>query len=213
MKRWAIGLLVLGGGMLIPGGVWFCTSRLRLTNNDDAIALQPLIRIPFASLHDQPLTAMLAIPNSAQWARIRRIWGEPELVISASYPTGRTLMCLPSLPLRIAVADANGTAIRLQSGPSPYGFSDSCSGSSLRFQTKGGSVLTLTITKVDSRPVPAGDVIVVADWWNTKDKLVGVALDEQIGGLLKRLSMAGILFIALGAMLLVWVHAGHQRPA
>ena len=181
MKRWPICLVVLGGVILIPGGVWFSTSRARLTKNDDAIALQPLIRIPLASLHEQPLTAMLTIPNSALWARIRRVWGEPEFVISANEPTGWTMMCLSSMPVRIEVVNTNGIAIRLQAGPGPYGYSDYCSGSSLRFQAAGGSVLTLKITKVEVRPVPAGDVIVVADWWNTKDKLVGVALDEEIG--------------------------------
>src|SRR4051794_24217544 len=37
MKRWPIGLIVLGGVILIPGGVWFSTSGARLTKNDDAI--------------------------------------------------------------------------------------------------------------------------------------------------------------------------------
>src|SRR5690348_15990282 len=109
MKHWAIGLLVLGGVILLPGGVWFSTSRARLTNNDDAIALQPLIRVPLAYLHEQPLTAMLTLPNSVQWARIRRIWGEPEIVISATEPTGRAVMCLSSIPVRIEMMDDSGS--------------------------------------------------------------------------------------------------------
>ncbi|MEO8371092.1 MAG: hypothetical protein ABI806_18050 [Candidatus Solibacter sp.] len=212
MRRWPIWLVALGGVILIPGGIWFSTSRTRLTKNDDATALQPLIRIPLASLHEQPLTTMLTIPKSPPWARIRRAWGEPEFVISASEPTGRTVMCLSSMPVRIEVVNTNGSAISMQAGAGPYGYSDYCSGSSLRFQATGGSVLTLKITKVELRPVPAGDVIVLVDWWNTKDKLVGVALDEETGFLLKRLSIAGILLIAVGAMLVVWDYSRRQRP-
>ena len=210
MRRWPIGLIVFGGVILIPGGVWFSTSGTRLRKNDDAIALQPLIRIPLASLHEQPATMTLTIPESAQWTRIRRAWGEPEFVVSASEPTGRSVMCLSSLPVRIEMADTNGSAIHLQAGPGPYGYSDYCSNSSLRFQAAGGSVLALRITSVGGRPVPAGDVIVVADWWNTKDKLVGVGLDEDVGFFLKRLSLAGILFIAAGATLL-WGYARRRQ--
>jgi hypothetical protein len=115
------------------------------------------------------------------------------------------------MPVRIEMVNTNGSAIRLQAGRGPYGYSDYCSRSSLRFQAAGGSALALKITNVELRPVPAGNVIVVADWWNTKDKLVGVALDEEIGFLLKWLSIAGILFIAVGSALLIWDFARRQH--
>ena len=71
-------------------------------------------------------------------------------------------MCLSSMPVRIEMVNTNGIAIRLQLGPGPYGYSDYSSGSSLRFQAAGGSVLALKITNVELRPVLAGNVIVVA---------------------------------------------------
>jgi hypothetical protein len=49
------------------------------------------------------------------------------------------------------------------------------------------------------RTVPAGDLIVVGDWFDTKDKLVGLDLDKSVGVLVKFLSAPGILLVLSGA--------------
>jgi hypothetical protein len=107
------------------------------------------------------------------------------------------------MSVRIEVVNSNGLAMRLRVGPAPYGYSDYCSESSLRFQAAGGSVLTLTGADVGPRRIPEGDVVVVADWWNTKDRFAGVGLEEETASLLTRIFIAGLLFIAIGAMLAI----------
>jgi hypothetical protein len=59
--------------------------------------------------------------------------------------------------------------------------------------------LTLKLARHETGTVPAADLIVVSDWFNTKDKLVGLYVDKDIEPLVKWLSIPGFLLAALGA--------------
>jgi hypothetical protein len=52
--------------------------------------------------------------------------------------------------------------------------------SALKFNAAPGTKLTISVAKNGTEPVPPGDLIIVASWWNTKDKLVGISLDEEL---------------------------------
>jgi hypothetical protein len=178
-------LSLAGAIVVIPGLLWIATSGSRLNDGDAHIALQPLIRIPLGRISDGPFSERFDVPDTRQWAKIRKVWGEPDFVVTAIDEAGRYLIC-PPIPLRIDLTDRGGSSIPLRRGEPPYGYSAHCSESSLRFQATAGDTLNIKITAAGDRLLPAGDIIVVRYWWNTKDKLVGVYLDDEIDSLLAR---------------------------
>jgi len=208
MKSKHLHLWLSGAGVffLIPGLLWIATSGLRLKDDDARIALQPLVRVPLGRI-----SARLAIPDTPQWVKIRKVWGEPQFVISATDETGRGLICLPSTPLRIDLTDRSGRIIPLRRGGPPYGYSAFCSESSLRFDAHPGDTLNISIMASGGNGLPAGDLVVVRDWWNTKDKLVGVGLDDAIDSLIRWASLAGVLFLVAGAVLMLRSQARKRR--
>jgi hypothetical protein len=204
-KRLPLWLSAIGGLLVLPGVLWIAGSGMRLNNDDVSSALNPLTRIHLDRIEDGPVSVTLIIPNTARWTRIRKAWGEPEFVFSAIDPTGQLALCLPKIGARIELRDVTGRVIALRPGSGPYGYSNNCESSSLRFSAAVGDELTLEATKTGEgvSTVPAGDLIVVAEWFNTKDKLVGVGLDKDFESLVKWPSIAGSLLVLSGLMVFV----------
>jgi hypothetical protein len=71
--------------------------------------------------------------------------------------------------------------------------------------------LTISIATSGRRALPPGDLIVVRDWWNTKDKLVGIYLDDNIDSFTRGTSVAGILFLVAGTVLMLWGNVRKHR--
>ncbi|HXB74858.1 MAG TPA: hypothetical protein VNY05_41895 [Candidatus Acidoferrales bacterium] len=204
-------LSAVGGLLFLPGILWVAASGTRLNDDDASIALQPLTRIHLDGIDNGPLSAALIVPNTARWTRIRKACGEPEFVISAVEPTGRFALCLPEMPVRIELNDQTGRVIPLQPDGGPYGYSTSCESSSLRFHAALGGGFTLKVTKTGIRIVPAGDLIVVSDWYNMKDKLVGLSLDHDVESLVTWLSIVGFLLVLSGAGVFTRNRVCHHR--
>jgi hypothetical protein len=198
-KRLPLWLGIIGTLLLVPGALWVASSRNRLSDDDARITSQPLNRIHIGGIDQRQISATLVIPNTKQWTKIRKIWGEPEFVISVLDTAGRITLCLPELPVRIELIDPTGSVIPLQPGAGPYGSSPACESSSLRFHAAPGNELTLKLAGTRPGAVPTGDLIVVNDWFNTKDKLVGLYLDEFIESFVKWLAVLGFLLVLSGA--------------
>jgi hypothetical protein len=147
------------------------------------------------------LVISLVIPDTEQWARIRRRWGTPDYLIAAVSPA-KSLYCLPTLPVSIAVANNTDQIPRQPSGP-PYGYSSDCSISTFKFNATPGTKLTVSVGRNGTEPLPPGHLIIVGSWWNTKDKLVGIALDLWLGSVPMIAIMSGLVLI-LFAGLLTW---------
>jgi hypothetical protein len=96
-----------------------------------------------------------------------------------------------------------GTKSRLISKNPPYGYSSDCKRSSLAFQAAPGPELAVTITKSGDRPLPSGDLIIVSNWPNTKDKLVGISLDEKLRRILTATSSVGVVLMVIAVGILV----------
>ena len=197
-SRCPLWLSCIGGFLLLPGIVWLATSGTRLTDDDASVAFQPLTRIDLEGLDNGPLSAAFTVPNTARWAKIRKVWGAPELLIVAVEPTRRSVLCLPRMPFRIELSEQKGGASRLQPHGGPYGYSTSCEGSSLRFNAAPGDELMLKITNT-APTAPPGYLLVVSDWIYTKDHIVGLALDKDVASVLQWLSIAGSVLVLSGA--------------
>ncbi len=197
-KSLPLWLGAIGTLLLAPGILWVMGSMKRLSDDDARVALQPLKRIPLDRINQGPISVTLRIPNAAQWTKIRKIWGEPELLISAVDAARNSALCLPEMPVRIEVTDPTRGGIPLQAYGRPYGYSSTCASSSLRFHAAPGSELILQLARTSRGTVPAGDLILVSDWFNTKDKLVALDLDKSTRAFLKWLSVPGFLLVASG---------------
>jgi hypothetical protein len=202
-------LSAIGGLLVLPGTLWIAGSRARLNDDDVSRAFTPLTRIRLDRIAEKPLSVTLVIPNTEGWTRIRQAWGEPEFVFSAIGPTERFALCLPEIGVRIQLRDSTGKVISLRPHSGPYGYSNKCESSSLRFHAAAGDKLTLEISKtgVGVSTAPTGDLIVVCDWFNTKDKLVGVGLNKDFESLLKWASIAGSFLVLSGVVVLVRMRA------
>jgi len=82
----------------------------------------------------------------------------------------------------------------------------------MRFRAAPGNMLALTVTSRRGRALPAGNLVVVPNWWNTKDDLVGVGMDKDIATLVQWISFMGIALVPAGAVLMFRHHVGHHEP-
>ena len=210
-RRLPLWLSAVGCFLLVPGVLWFTTSGPRLNDDDESIAFQRLTQIHLKGADSEPLSATLIVPKTAQWAKIRKVWGEPEFVISGVDPKDSYALCLPEMPVRIEMSDPTGRVIPLQPHAAPYGYSTSCQSSSLGFHAAPGGTFTLKLTKTGLRGTPAGDLIVVSYWLNTKDNLVGRAIDRDVESLVEWLLIPGSLLVLSGAGIFLGSRARHRH--
>ena len=178
----AIGVI---GVLLVIPGAWFFPHYVRGVKSQDAVvALKPLVTIPLNGIWSVR-DFQFRIPDTPQWKRIRRDWGDPDWIIAAASPEKYFAYCLPSLGLTIRVTN-HGSPVPLAASHPPYTYSSDCAASSITFKAAQGTELTVSIIRSSERPLPSGEVIVVGGWIYTKDKLVGIALNEEVRPILAK---------------------------
>ena len=181
--------------LFVPWILWHAESSTHLSKEDAAVALCPVLQISVGIADQGPVRATFTIPQSQTWARIRKVWGEPEFVISGVSRRGMFALCLPEMPLHIELSDANGSMIPVHPGRAPYSYSDDCALSSLRFNAELGRKLGIRIAETASEATSIDKLIVIADWYGTKDKIVGVDLNQDIGTLVTGLFGLGLMLV------------------
>ena len=203
--------LILGAIFLIPGILWIIGSSGRLNETDVRVAGQPFKRIQLNWVNQGPISVTLTIPNTKQWTKIRKVWGEPEFVITA----GDSVRCPPATPVRIELTDSSGKIIPLKPGAGVYGYSSRCASSGLRFHAPSGSELTLKLSPIRlGATVPAADLVIVGDWveGDSEDRIVSVEIDKFIGAFVKWLSITGFVLVISGAAAFIANGIPRTRP-
>lgn len=196
MRRAAL-IGVVGLLLFCPGVFLLVSTVFGLNTEDEGIALAPLASVPLGAIGKQPLTAMkVVIPDTAEWKRIRRKWGAPEFIISAVSSRRLLAFCLADLKIGIEVFD-HGNPVHAEVSGAPYAYSANCEGSSLRFKAAPITELQVAISSLGDRPQPSGEIVVLGSWPNTKDKLVGDALDRELRPIAAGASILGLIFMAL----------------
>jgi len=193
-----ISLGVVGLLLMVPGALFLTNTGL--SSEDANVALTPLLTIPLDRIGTYGRTRVL-IPDTPQWKRIRREWGEPEWIIAAVEPEKEFAYCLPELGLTILVGD-HERPLPLQSSYPPYGYSTDCAASTISFNATPGTELNVSILKSSDRPLPSANLIIVGRWLYTKDKLVGIYLDEEVRPILIVTSALGLILV--GSAGYVW---------
>jgi hypothetical protein len=197
MRRAAIIAVAVGLLIFCPGVILLMSTMFGLNIEDERTALAPLASIPLDAIGKQPLKAMkVVIPDTAQWKRIRREWGTPKFIISA-VSSGRLLaFCLADLKIGIEVFE-HGNPVHAEVSGAPYSYSANCGGSSLGFEAAPGTELRVVISPLGQRPWPSGEIVVLGSWPDTKDKLVGGALDRELRPIAVCASILGLILIGL----------------
>src|SRR5580700_3175943 len=169
---WPVG--VVGLLLFLPAVGLLVATLHDLTPEDVKVAQTPIATVPLDQVGIQRSTAVTVfIPNSAQWKRIRRDWGEPDFVVSAvSSERPLWAYCLADLGMRIEVFQ-QGKPIPVQGSDPGYGYSTDCERGSLRFRASPGDELQVVISRSGQRPLPAGKLAVAGTWFYEKDKIVG----------------------------------------
>lgn len=190
------------GVLLIAAAGWLYFTTTGLMPGDDAMALANIAEIPLDSIQTEgSLSIRVIIPATPKWARIRNAWGEPDFIITAVSEL-KPLAYLTDLGIRVDVMK-RGIPIRVDGFAIPYGYSSNCSTGNFRFRAAPGSEMTLVSREQLPLRCPLGDLIVVGSWWNTKDKLVGVALDEELHPVLIDVSISGLILILAALVIAV----------
>ena len=193
-----ISLGVVGLLLLVPG-VLFVTNT-GLNSEDAGVALTPLTSIPLDRIGTFHRTTVL-IPDTPQWKRIRREWGEPEWIIAAVSHEELSTYCFRDLALTIRVTQRE-KPVPVEISYSPYEYGSGCVDGSFKFRATPGTDLSVSVLKADGRTLPSGELIIVGGWANTKDKLVGISLDRELRGFVAVTSILG--FILIGSAGYVW---------
>lgn len=219
-RRWAAGAAAVTAALGLLATISGCAYLVisvgtDLPAGDEAAALAPLAAMPLEAIEARPFQVLgVAVPATAQWRRIRRAWGEPELVVSAVWFGTGTAYCLAELGLAIEARRGEKAVALAPSGPR-YGYSTryrpGCGGGSLRVRNEAGANLLLTITRTAQGPLPPGELVVECDWPNLKDKLVGASINEQLHPYAERAMIGGIVLMAVAAW--VWRVARRGPPA
>ena len=177
MKRlFSIAVIVVGFLFLLAAAFLF--PKESLNSDDEMTAVSPLARIPLDQLANSGSAAVIVtVPQNAQWVRIRRQWGDPSYFIGAmKYPeTAGQIHCLDELGITVEVRAKTGIISLKVAKHYPYPYWARCPGPGFEFRAPPGTDLTIRASS-PRHPMPAGDLIVLCNWENLKDKMVGVML-------------------------------------
>jgi len=193
-------LLTIGRLLLIPGLFYFLFKPVRW--NESSVAFKNLAEVPAVELRQKhTLNMTVVVPDTAVWRHVRRSWGDPKYEIA--------LVSLPDDQYCFAGIHVNATErdqrLVLQDAGWMYGFGTGqpfpweCHSFGQAFRTVPGSTVNVTLTSEQFGP---GEMIVVRPVWDkTKDKLVGVDLDEDIRMILRWMLLVGLAATALAGLI------------
>jgi hypothetical protein len=188
------------------------STKTSLRPDDATIAFTPFYRIGLANL-DPGATFSVTIPNNQAWRRIRRAWGDPGYVIAPVSPDLETMYCLDTWEVEVrATVDGRPLLTQIANSP-PYGFSASCSPVGVKFNATPGSRVEIRIDKRKRGLASSGDLLVTSYWMGgTKDKLVGIALDQELRIPFLLMAAVGILCLGGGGAFLLLAPASNSFP-
>jgi hypothetical protein len=143
------------------------------------------------------------VPDTAQWARIRKSWGDHGYIALGVRREGRTDWIVPfsTLDLDLKVT-RSGESLSLESATyPPYGYSSSGQGDhGVMFKPRPGDDLVISITARQSAALPVGDLVIEPYWDGyAKDHIVGAMLESDLRPYVWSMAIFGIALLAASA--------------
>jgi hypothetical protein len=201
-----LALILLAGGvlLLLPGACSLATSGP--TRDDVGVAFEKVVQVGLDSFRTgAPVRFSFTVPDSAQWARIRKSWGDRGYIALGVRREGRTEWIVPfsTLDLDLKVT-RSGESLPLESATEPpYGYSSSGQGDhGVMFKPRPGDEVAITITARRSETLPAGDLVIEPYWDGyAKDHIVGAMLESDLRPYVWSMTILGIGLLAASAAL------------
>lgn len=204
MRRFFPAVLTALGVLLLLPLVWMKhVSPLR--PDEEGKALEPIAKIAMKRIREErSLEVSLKIPDDPVWKRIRKAWGNPGYIIAFVAPSSRMfLRCFDRQSFGVRVTEQGRPIPLAWIAWFPYGYSANCQPEGLSFRAAPGSVLRIEVNARPNLEVPDGELIITPHWAvATKDRLVGIAIEEEITPYFDFLAVCGIVAILLAAVLM-----------
>jgi hypothetical protein len=148
---------------------------------DVELAFRRLATVPLRRMTtDRHAEVTVTIPNDASWRRIVRNWGAPGYFIGAVSPgPKRSMYCLTDLGVRVE-ARIDNQPLNLEVADVPYGYSINCRPAGMLFRAPPGTAVQIRLV-IAGQPLQAADLVIEPYWaFGTKDRLVGIGIEQQL---------------------------------
>jgi hypothetical protein len=173
---------------LIVGGLSLTGCVSNISQADARIALTPLKSIPLSAARSTGRISFTErIPDSAQWKKLIAAWGNPMFVLSVVSPDHHTLRCFDKLGLKVKI-EADSQGVHTEPNEWVYGYSIECQNIGVRFRAETGDLLDVEVGVPAAATTQPDELTLIVDWGpKTKDRLVGIGIDDDIRSVVKRI--------------------------
>ncbi len=205
MKKWI--LLAVGLLLLLPEAWYLISGPAR--PDDARVAFENLVEIPVSQLQEQySVNVSVPAPNNPAWKRIMRGWGEPSYTIALLSSTGNYQYCFDKVNVKVSQEDRQ---LNLEHANWIYGVSSSdydkfpqeCKSEGETFRVRPGSIVQIQLAAKGDQLPHGANIIVRPVWYYTKDKLVGLDLDEDLHRIARWVAVSGLGMMLLAGLLFV----------
>jgi hypothetical protein len=179
------------------------------------LMLAPLLLVPFQTPRLPPFAF-----EPVFRASLDQLGRAPRVVFSFKLPSGReagdnfkyavvasdfekVAYCWPVLNVSVTI-EVNGSSAEVQPTGPPYTWSSRCEKSGVLFIGEPGGSVRLEIQWAWPGPPPPGEIVVLRDWDNAKDRAVGDIIDADIRRWAWSFTPGAILLLCIGVK---WLRA------
>lgn len=202
---------ITGIVLLLPGACTLVVSEP--TEEDVGEAFRPVARIGLDSFKSgTPVRLFFRVPATAQWARIRKAWGDYGYIAfcATEKEGGRWVIPFSSLHLDLTVTRAGENVSLERAQYAPYAYS-SGGDVGLSFKPRPGDELEITITARQPEVLPEGHLIIQPSWDTyAKDHIVGAMLESELRPYVRGTAALGIVLLIANSAIAI---AATRRPA
>lgn len=162
-------------------------------------ATQPVVRIPLETLRSAGRASVVfRVPETKQWERLRREWGEPHYLVFAYRRERSSHYIQPFGELDLAVrATSNGeTLVTERASDAPYSYSSRTTDVGIVFRGMPGAEIRLDVEAKDAPSRRDGEFVVEPQWpGSLKDRIVGAMLEESAAPYVTGAGIVGVLLV------------------
>jgi hypothetical protein len=160
--------------------------------------MRPVGRFPLHGLRKtRGVTFVFDVPNSQQWTKLRKAWGEPRYIVFACSDDYDRLHPFRSVSV-VVEASVNGQQLAVTPAEwPPYVYSFEGRDFGVTFQPRPGDRVVVNLKTTRPEPLPEGELRVEPQWdGSMKDRIVNAGLNRQF-------SFAATISVFVGALMVL----------
>lgn len=136
------------------------------------------------------------VPDSSPWHLIRHKWGEPSFYVLQTDPSHG----LAPTPAAVRATKRGAPTLLQPCTEWPYGYSTREAPFCQTLEAAAGSHIELVVRVGPTGNAPSGELVVTPSWI-TKDRIVGVAIDQLLRPYFVAAAWLGGMLFVLGVLL------------